>query len=182
MKKFSFLITFMFFASILAFSSSAESEDNKNPKGLEGLKNYQVNTATMLSAGLPSQQHFETLRSMGVTSVIDLIPGNRSDEISLMSTLNLNYGNIQVEWENPTLKNFIDYVAYMKNFNSSGGKVLTHCRLNWRGAVFTYLYRVTQLNESEENARKDMLSIWEPNETWQTFIETVKAHYSKGSK
>lgn len=179
MKKFSFLITFACFASL--FSSSAIAADNKNPKGLEGLKNYQVNTATMLSAGLPSQQHFETLRSMGVTSVIDLIPGDRSEETALMSELNLGYGNIQVEWENPTLKNFEDYVGYMKTFSGNQGKVLTHCRLNWRGAVFTYLYRVTQLNESEGIAKQDMLNIWEPNETWQMFIDNVKAHYSQGS-
>jgi hypothetical protein len=43
--------------------------------------------------------------------------------------------------------------------------------------VFTYLYRITQLNEPEETARKDLLAIWRPNATWQDFIDLVIAHY-----
>lgn len=165
-------------ASLTAFFTSANAIDEVRHKGLEGLKNFQVNTPKMVSAGLPSKKHFETLQSIGVTSVIDLIPGDRNEESTLMNSLNLSYENIQVEWENPTLENFVDYVATMESFSTKNGKVLTHCRLNWRGAVFTYLYRVTQLNESEAIAKKEMLAIWEPNETWQTFIDNVKAHYS----
>lgn len=181
MKQHKLLSAFVLFASFIAFFANANAIDEKHHKDLEGLKNFQVNTPKMLSAGLPSKKHFKTLQSMGVTSVIDLIPGDRNEESALMAALNLNYENIQVEWENPTLENFVDYVAYMKSFSGADGKVLTHCRLNWRGAVFTYLYRVTQLKESEDIAKKEMLDIWEPNETWQTFIDNVKAHYSKGS-
>ena len=65
----------------------------------------------------------------------------------------------------------------MQQSKNNDGITLTHCRLNWRGAVFTYLYRVTQLNQPEELARQDMLAIWEPNDTWQSFIDTVLAEY-----
>lgn len=126
---------------------------------------------------MPNQGHFETLKAMGVTKVIDLIPGDRNEESSLMNELNLTYYNIQVEWENPTLKNFREYILTIKQFNKSEGITLTHCRLNWRGAVFTYLYRVTQLKESEELAKQEMLAIWEPNETWQDFIDAVIAKH-----
>jgi hypothetical protein len=94
-----------------------------------------------------------------------------------MKELNLTYYNIQVEWENPTLKNFREYILTMKQFNKSEGITLTHCRLNWRGAVFTYLYRVTQLNESAVLAKQEMLAIWEPNDTWQSFIDEVISKY-----
>jgi len=57
--------------------------------------------------------------------------------------------------------------------NSHDDKVLTHCKLNWRGAVFTYLYRITALGEPELSAKQDLLAIWQPNQTWFTFMNTV---------
>jgi len=156
---------------------SAHASQKPTDTDLPDLKNYQVNTPQMISAGLPTEAHFRTFKSMGVTHVIDLIPGDRSEESQLMEALQLSYSNIAVEWQNPTLKNFRDYVAAMQQSSSSQGITLTHCRLNWRGAVFTYLYRVTQLNEQEELARKDMLAIWEPNDTWQAFIDQVLVVY-----
>ena len=81
--------------------------------------------------------------------------------------------------ESPTLENFADYVLAMQQSQGNGGITLTHCKLNWRGAVFTYLYRVTHLNESEELAKKDLFEIWAPNKTWLAFIAEVKDRYDK---
>jgi hypothetical protein len=159
------------------FASYLNASESSLDAPLSDLKNYHVDTPNMVSSGMPNQGHFETLKAMGVTKVIDLIPGDRNEESSLMNELNLTYYNIQVEWENPTLKNFREYILTMKQFNKSEGITLTHCRLNWRGAVFTYLYRVTQLKESEELAKQEMLAIWEPNETWQDFIDAVIAKH-----
>lgn len=163
--------------SLGVLAEPAPEKEKKQFYSLQGLKNYQVNTPTMVSAGLPTEAHFKVLKGQGVSKVIDLIPGDRSDEKALMKALELDYYNVQVMWDNPTLANFQDYVSYMNSTPEQGGKTLTHCRLNWRGAVFTYLYRVTQLNESDAVAKKDLLAIWEPNETWQAFIEKVKGHY-----
>lgn len=150
-----------------------------NEASLVDLKNYQVNTPKMISSGLPTTKHFETLKEMGVAHVIDLIPGDRSDEANLTKALALNYHNIQVAWKNPTIENFNEYAAKMNEFSQAEGKILTHCRLNWRGAVFTYLYRVTHLKEEEALAKADMLEIWQPDETWQTFINQVKTQAKK---
>ena len=146
---------------------------------LGDLKNYQVNTPSMVSAGLPTLAHMQALKANGVVNVIDLIPGDRKQHAELMQSLNLNYHNIAVEWENPTLENFESYVLAMQQAKAIGGTTLTHCKLNWRGAVFTYLYRVTQLNESEESAKQDLMAIWEPNEIWQEFINETKAKYAQ---
>jgi len=154
------------------------AEQSASNASLADLKNYHVDTPEMVSSGLPNRVHFEKLKAIGVSNIIDLIPGDRSEEIALMDKLNLNYHNIQVEWGNPTIKNFREYIFTMKQFSKSEGITLTHCRLNWRGAVFTYLYRVTQLKESEEMAKQDMLTIWTPNDTWQAFINKVLAQYN----
>ena len=158
----------------IAFAVGAEEQP------LANLKNYQVNTPQMMSSGLPDAAHFETFKSLGVTRVVDLIPGDRGAEQTLVSDLGMDYHNIQVEWENPTVANFVDYVAFMES-SPRPGVTLTHCKLNWRGAVFTYLYRVNRLQEDEAVAREDMLAIWQPNETWQHFIERVKQHYQAES-
>lgn len=81
----------------------------------------------MLSAGMPTDEQFVTLKKMGVTKVIDLIPGDRSKELNLMNQLDLEYHNIQVEWRNPTLENFKRYVELMKHTPNSDEKILTHC-------------------------------------------------------
>jgi hypothetical protein len=172
-------IFFTMIAVILLTINALEINASENAINapLSDLKNYHVDTPNMVSSGLPNLGHFETLKAMGVTKVIDLIPGDRKAHSSLMNELNLTYYNIQVEWGNPTIKNFREYISTMKQFNKSEGITLTHCRLNWRGAVFTYLYRVTQLNESEELAKQDMLAIWQPNEVWQDFIDEVIEKY-----
>ncbi len=143
---------------------------------LSDLKNLQVH-GNLFSSGLPDEAEFVALKKMGVTQVIDLIPGDRSDEQALVKTLGLKYNNIAVDWENPTLANFESYVKLMGQ-TAENEKVLTHCKLNWRGATFTYLYRVTQLNVSEPQAKKAMLEIWQPNATWQAFIDNAMAKYS----
>ena len=66
----------------------------------------------------------------------------------------------------------------MQQTQGQGERVLTHCRKNWRGAVFTYLYRVTQLDEADAVARQDLATTWQPNDTWQAFIEQVKKAYA----
>jgi hypothetical protein len=96
------------------FASYLNASESSLDAPLSDLKNYHVDTPNMVSSGMPNQGHFETLKAMGVNKVIDLIPGDRSEESSLMNELNLTYYNIQVEWENPTLKNFREYILTMK--------------------------------------------------------------------
>jgi hypothetical protein len=176
MNRIIFSITaIILFTTNLHYSYAEQSASNVS---LSDLKNYHVDTPEMVCSGLPNRAHFEKLRAIGVNKVIDLIPGDRSEELTLMNELNLDYHNIQVEWGNPSIENFREYILTMKQFSKSEGITLTHCRLNWRGAVFTYLYRVTQLKESEEMAKQDMLAIWTPNDTWQVFINNVLEQYN----
>ncbi|NVK54682.1 MAG: protein tyrosine phosphatase family protein [Alteromonadaceae bacterium] len=165
----------------LMLGAGKSMADNKvSFEALPPIENFQINNSKMISSGLPNEAHFSVFKTQGVTTVIDLIPGDRAVEQSMVSDLGLEYHNIQVEWENPTVENFKAYVALMNTARSQPGIVLTHCRKNWRGAVFTYLYRLTQLNQSEAVARQDLDAIWQPNDTWLAFIEKVKAHYQAG--
>lgn len=160
---------------------SKQNTDIETKVSLDSLTNYQVNNDHMVSSGLPSAAHFQLLKDEGVNRVIDLIPGDRLQEQQVVEGLSLSYHNVQVEWENPTLANFKEYIGYMAIGNSNDDKVLTHCKLNWRGAVFTYLYRVTVLGESELSAKQDLLAIWQPNQTWFAFMNTVVDDFNKSN-
>lgn len=167
----------LMFLTALTTSLSAQEANNVNSDPMSTLKNYTVLSDTTMSAGLPERVHFELLKASGLTHVIDLIPDDRTEERMLIEELDLNYLNIPVDWENPTIENFQSYVAQMQMNTQEGGVTLTHCRLNWRGAVFSYLYQVTQLGIPEAEAKQTMLNIWQPNEVWQSYIEDVLAHY-----
>lgn len=159
-------------------TAQQQSEETQQVNSLTSLTNLQNNNDFMVSSGLPTKAHLALLKEDGVGYVIDLIPGDRSQEIMNTAELELNYFNVPVEWEKPVLTDFLNYAAFMQRIDRGSEKVLTHCKLNWRGASFTYLYRVNVLGEDESIAKKDLLSIWQPNPTWYAFMEGVIAHYN----
>jgi len=94
-----------------------------------------------------------------------------------VQSLGLSYQQIAVDWGNPTAENFERFVELMQSYGND--KVYVHCEMNMRASAFVYLYRVTQLEADLEEAKKDMLAIWTPQGTWQTFIDDVlKTHQS----
>ncbi|WP_251140129.1 hypothetical protein [Alteromonas sp. ALT199] len=165
-------------AHATALKTSTDTQVKETTPTLSTLTNYQENAPFMYSSGLPDASHLSLLKEKGVTHVIDLIPGNRSSEILTTSELGLDYFNVPVDWEAPTLANFLNYAAFMQSVDVKKDKVLTHCKLNWRGAAFTYLYRINVLGESEQTAKTDLMAIWHPNPTWYIFMNEVITHYN----
>lgn len=172
-----FLIALTIATVATAHGDHDSHQDMQVADTLDTLENYRTDSDDMMSSGLPSEQQFRLLKDKGVRTVIDLIPGDRSDEQALVSTLGMTYHNVPVDWQNPTINDFSAYVESIDSARSQPGIVLTHCRKNWRGAVFTYLYQVTQQDVPDETARKALVQTWQPNETWQAFINDVKAAY-----
>ena len=85
------------FVNLPAYSAqdtSSPAMDN-TPTTLDSLTNFQTNSNTMLSSGLPSPAHLLLLKQEGVVRVIDLIPGNRSEEISIV-LVSANEGNTEL--------------------------------------------------------------------------------------
>ncbi|WP_334064511.1 hypothetical protein [Alteromonas genovensis] len=165
-------------ASPAMAKAQQQSEETQQVNSLTSLTNLQNNNDFMVSSGLPAKAHLALLKEEGVAYVVDLIPGDRSQEIMNTAELGLNYFNVPVEWEKPVLTDFLNYSAFMQRVDRGSEKVLTHCKLNWRGASFTYLYRVNVLGEDENMAKKDLLAIWQPNPTWYAFMKSVIAHYN----
>ena len=149
----------------------ALSEDD----AFKSIKNYHFVSKQLASSGMLELKDYDLIKAYGFEHVINLIPGVQHKERKHVESLGLSYEQIPVVWDEPTQENFQKFVKLMKTYGDS--KVYVHCELNWRASTFVYLYRVTQLDISDKVAKKDLLSIWTPQPTWQAFIDdTIKAN------
>jgi len=79
--------------------------------------------------------------------------------------------HIPVEWESPTTSDLDRFIATMKKLR--GKKIFVHCAANKRVSVFVAMYQILEQGWSREDAMAAVLDVWEPNEIWCRFIESV---------
>lgn len=127
------------------------------------------------TSGQLSQRDIGVLPALGITAVINLAPPTSSNalagEAEAITRQGLTYAQIPVDWEMPGPEQFDLFVGILKAL--SGQKVWVHCAKNMRVSAFTYLYRKLVMAQGDEQARFPMCEIWQPNATWQTFIDEV---------
>ena len=146
---------------------------------LEDVLNYLAISDTIGTAGQPGPTQFSAIRAAGYDVVVNLaMPDSANalpNEQQLVSREGMLYVHIPVVWERPTAQNleqFFDVTARCR-----GKRVFVHCAMNMRVSVFVYLYRVIWLGVSQDSARVDLLRIWQPNATWQRFLDDSLAEY-----
>jgi protein tyrosine phosphatase (PTP) superfamily phosphohydrolase (DUF442 family) len=137
------------------------------------IQNYRELTSSLATAGQPSRFQFPAIQAAGFETVINLAMPDSLDalpgEADLVRTLGMEHVSIPVVWEQPTLENLDTFFACMDE--RQGKKVFVHCARNMRVSSFIFLYRVLRLGWTQEAARPDLLAIWQPNPTWQAFID-----------
>ncbi len=159
-----------------AKSSAVKDESSQNSAVLlSEIRNYRQLSPVFSSAGMPKLNELTSLKLNGFQHIINLIPGNFDDEQEKSIALNMSFEQIEVDWHEPKLADFQQFVELIKTYQQE--KVLVHCRLNYRASAFAYLYQTTQLGVDESTARQEMHSVWQPEGTWLEFINTVKHHY-----
>jgi len=135
--------------------------------------NYVEINPNLGTAGQPSLEQFADIKKAGYQVVINLNPDSAAsaveDEGSLVKSLGMDYIYIPVIWAEPKAADLEQFFNAMQQ--NQGRKVFVHCAMNMRVSAFVYLYRVLAEGAPEETARASMLAIWEPNETWQAFID-----------
>lgn len=146
---------------------------------LTTLRQFLPISATLATAGQPTEAEFAALAQAGYEVVINLaLPTSDHalpNEQSTVESLGMTYVAIPVVWENPTLQDLERFFQAMEAH--LGQKILVHCALNMRVSVFVYLYRVLALGVDPAVAQSDVFKIWQPNERWQRFIdEAMAAH------
>ncbi|WP_196137543.1 protein tyrosine phosphatase family protein [Aliikangiella sp. G2MR2-5] len=156
---------------ITPFASAKQTEQ------LAQITNFHFVNDDLASAGLPKPEQLKLLKDYGFQHVINLIPGVQLKEKRKVQQLGMTFEQIKVDWHNPTLENFKQFVALMEQYKDD--KVFVHCQLNWRASTFVYLYRITQLKIDKQQAVKDLVAIWQPEERWQSFIDETLKHYAR---
>jgi [ribosomal protein S5]-alanine N-acetyltransferase len=135
------------------------------------------------TSGQLSQADIERLPELGIETVINLalptaanaLPG----EAEAVTGLGMTYLQIPVPWEKPESRHLWQFFGSMDTF--AGGKVWVHCARNFRVSAFVYLYRRLRLGEPHEVALHPMCTVWQPNPTWQAFIEQSLAGPDQGA-
>ena len=143
---------------------------------LDEIKNYRQLSATVSSAGLPTDAQIADLQKAGFNHVINLIPGDYSAEQALVTAAGMSFEQIEVDWNNPTLEDFARFSDLMDQY--SDGKTLVHCKLNYRASAFVYLYQLIK-DKDVTLAEQQMQSIWQDVDNWDEFMTRVKAAHSK---
>ena len=140
---------------------------------LEILKNYHQISDRLHTSAQPTRKQFKIIKKSGVEVIINLAlinsPNAIENEAQLVVENTMDYVHIPVDFEKPTTAELESFFNIMNQFIDK--TILIHCAYNWRVSCFVYLYRVLENNITEERAKNDMLKVWEPDKTWQSFID-----------
>ena len=146
-------------------------------KGIEDILNYRYISDKLATSGQPIAAELELISQAGYKTVLNLAPPNASnalpEEEAIATGWGMNYINIPVVWDNPTMADFNQFCDVMDNHKDK--PIFVHCAMNMRVSAFMYLYRHLKMGVPASKAYSAMKTIWEPNATWQQFIETAIA-------
>ena len=126
--------------------------------------NYRQYTANLASSGQLQKSHLQELQSQGVQRIVYLAYRAHGDADNLTidqhaTDLGLQYVHIPVPWQSPSINDYRTFAAVM----------------------FSFLYRVLVLKTPVDQALLDLTGVWQPNDTWWTFINNVLQEYDHPS-
>ena len=138
--------------------------------GPAGLGRWQRTRRHGLAAKLDSRQ-FEPLPGKRVldTDAAGKPLGRRRKPVGKrVEGLGMAYVHIPVAFDGPQLSDLQQFFAAVEQ---APGKVFVHCIANKRVSAFLFLYRVLKLGHPIHDAEMALHRIWQPDETWQAFID-----------
>ncbi len=140
---------------------------------LTGIYNYVPIEDLFPTSGQPSEAELAEIGKAGFSTVINLAPSSVLensviDEEEILSAAGVNYVHLPVDFAAPSDEDFERFTNALDQVGND--KVWVHCAANMRVSAFVYRYRVTVLNQPEQEARRDLEKIWEPFGVWKGFI------------
>jgi len=143
-----------------------------NADDLSAISNYREYSPTFSSSGQPTREQLTGLKDAGFERIVYIAFSNNgnafADEDVVVKELGMDYVHIPVIWDQPTASDFYAFAGSMQR--EPDRKTLLHCQVNYRASAFSFLYRVLYENVPVAEAKADMNSVWQPNETWQKLI------------
>jgi protein tyrosine phosphatase (PTP) superfamily phosphohydrolase (DUF442 family) len=149
---------------------------------LADIKNFVRIDERLGTAGQPTEGQLRDVAAEGYAGVVNLglldpkycLP----DEASLVKSLGMGYAHVPVRFDAPTTEDFRAFVATMDSW--TGQKVFVHCAANYRVSSFVALYGELRLGWTRGRADEHARVVWEPNDTWRTFLERCRAEVLGG--
>jgi protein tyrosine phosphatase (PTP) superfamily phosphohydrolase (DUF442 family) len=147
---------------------------------LEDIKNFYRISESLATSAQPSAEQFHDIKEEGFDVVINLArddsPGAIADEAAIVESLNMDYIHIPVDFDAPVLSDLKRFFATMDRYHINN--IFVHCACNWRVAAFVFLYRTIRCDVPVAMAIRDLHAVWQPDDTWQAFIDSVLDHYN----
>jgi len=144
---------------------------------LTDIYNFIPISETLGTSGQPTEAQMGDIAAAGYKVVVNLALGKSenalTDEAATVRALGMTYHHIPVVWEAPQLSDFAQFMPLMDSL--SGQKVFLHCVANYRVSMFTALYAEKRWGWTRAQADAHIRRIWEPDEIWAKFIESVRA-------
>jgi protein tyrosine phosphatase (PTP) superfamily phosphohydrolase (DUF442 family) len=150
---------------------------------IEAIKNHLRVSDRIASSGQPEEAQFKYIAAAGFEVVVNLAMPNSENAIpeegNIVTAHKMTYVHIPVPFDAPNAEHLQQFFAVMNAFAQR--KIWVHCVLNYRVSAFLYQYQRLVHGEAPEQARKVMLTCWQPNETWQRFMAITKEELAENS-
>ena len=144
---------------------------------ISDIVNYINVSERIASSGQPEEHQFKLISSAGYNAIINLAMPNSENAIpeegNIVTALKMTYVHIPVPFEAPEIAHLQEFINVMSALSKH--KVWVHCVVNYRVSAFLYQYWRIVYKADPEDARKVMLSSWQPNEVWEQFM-SIKAN------
>jgi protein tyrosine phosphatase (PTP) superfamily phosphohydrolase (DUF442 family) len=171
-------------ASLLgALSANAFAVEPTDPT-LADITNFRQYSATFASSGQPTKDQFSAIAENGFERIVYIAFTNNTNALpdadQVVKGLGMEYMHIPVTWDNPLPSDFYAFADSLRR--DTDKKTLLHCQVNARATAFSFLYRVIYEGVEIAEAKADMNTVWQPNETWRDFIVAVLAENGMSSE
>ena len=171
-------------ASLLgALSANAFAVEPTDPT-LADITNFRQYSATFASSGQPTKDQFSAIAENEFERIVYIAFTNNTNALpdadQVVKGLGMEYMHIPVTWDNPLPSDFYAFADSLRR--DTDKKTLLHCQVNARATAFSFLYRVIYEGVDIAEAKADMNTVWQPNETWRDFIVAVLAENGMSSE
>ena len=149
----------------------------------EDIPNFSRVDERVITGGQPTEGQIRSAAEDGVQVVINLATidprYSLDDEGGLVQSLGMEYHHIPVVWDNPTDKDYEDFVTVM---DQTGDKrLLVHCAANYRASAFYSLYAMQRLGWTAAQAAEFRAPLWRRKyPIWDAFIWRMQERIAAG--
>jgi protein tyrosine phosphatase (PTP) superfamily phosphohydrolase (DUF442 family) len=135
--------------------------------------NYIKINELISTSGQPKIEELELIANEGFEVVINLAMPTTSNalenEDKIVSSLNMSYIHIPVDFENPKLSDLKLFLNILQALGAN--KVWIHCAKNYRVSAFMYVYHKYILYTPFEQIDLSIFDMWQPSSVWQELMK-----------